>query len=392
MLRYLTSGESHGPALLGILEGMPAGLAISADYINEQLRRRQGGYGRGGRMKIETDTVQILGGVRHGKTLGSPVGLMIENRDWKNWTTKMSIEAVDDEVKQVQIPRPGHADFAGAIKYRHRDIRNVLERSSARETAIRVALGGVSLQLLEEFGIRINSHVVRIGSAAADIDPETVEWDTINEQVDDSPLRCLDKQAEEAMVKLIDEAKEKGDSLGGVCEIVATHLPIGLGSHVHWDRRLEAAISQAMMAIPAIKAVEIGMGMQVAELFGSQVHDPIEPAPDRAETPGGPYRRSRNNAGGIEGGMTNGEPLVVRIAMKPISTLIKPLPSVNLYSGDAAKAHIERTDTCAVPAAAIVGEAILALTLADAFLEKFGNDSVDEIRERQQTAIRFTQS
>ncbi len=379
-LRFLTAGESHGQGLVGILEGLPAGLAVHEDDIARELRRRQMGYGRGNRMKIESDRARILSGVRFGKTLGSPVALLIENKDWTNWQEKMSVAEAEELVKEVTIPRPGHADFAGAVKYGHHDIRNVLERASARETAMRVALGAIAKKFLTEIDILIVSHVVQIHSiksAGSAVDENSgFEWKNLNEIADASPVRCFDKDCETAMMTKIDEAKNAGDTVGGIFEVVALNVPIGLGSYVHWDRKLDGRIAGAMMSIPAIKGVEIGWGFEAAARFGSEVHDPI--AFDRLAEK---YYRPTNHAGGLEGGVTNGMSVIVRVAMKPISTLMKPLDSVDMATKEKTPAHIERSDVCAVPAASVIGEAILALVLADAFLEKFGGDSLSEIRE-----------
>jgi chorismate synthase len=381
-LRFLTAGESHGQALVGILEGVPAGLPILEDEIARELRRRQMGHGRGNRMKIESDRAKILSGVRFGKTLGSPIALEIENKDWKNWQVKMSVTETDEATKEVTVPRPGHADFAGAVKYGHDDIRNVLERASARETAMRVAVGAIAKRLLSEMGMTVVSHVVQIHSVKsslsvveAAIDPK-IEWPKINDTVDASPVRCLDKKVEAEMLAIIDEAKKSGDTVGGVFEVVGLNVPIGLGSHVHWDRKLDGRIAGAMMSIPAMKGVEIGWGFEAAGRFGSEVHDPIH-----FDESKNVYFRSRNHAGGLEGGISNGMPIVVRVGMKPISTLMKPLDSVDMATKEKTLAHIERSDVCAVPAASVIGEAILALVLADAFLEKFGGDSIAEIAE-----------
>lgn len=382
-LRYFTAGESHGPALVGILEGIPAGLEIDETYLAQQLHRRQQGHGRGGRMRIEQDRAQILSGVRFGKTLGSPLALQILNRDWQNWQTKMSITPVAGQVAPVEIPRPGHADLAGSVKYRTGDMRNVLERASARETATRVALGAIARKFLEAFEIRIISHVVQIQQARSRYSFTKIgknEFDVplaeIASRTEASPVRCLDDEAEKRMIALIDEAKSNRDTVGGIFEVAALNLPVGLGSHIQWDRRLDARLAAAMMSIPAIKGVEIGNGFDGAGDWGSAVHDQIYYSAERG------YFRSSNNAGGLEGGMTNGEPLVVRVAKKPISTLMRPLASVNIHTKEPAEAHIERSDVCAVPAAAVIGEAMLALVLADALLEKFGGDSMQEILER----------
>jgi chorismate synthase len=386
-LRYFTAGESHGQALVGILEGMPAGLAIAEDYIAVQLHRRQQGYGRGGRMRIEKDHAKILSGVRFGKTLGSPISLLIENRDWKNWQEKMAVapSAHSAEIPKVEIPRAGHADLAGAIKYGFDDIRNVLERASARETATRVALGSIARKFLEDFGIIIASHVLQlhdVRSRFSLIDfgrpdsPFDFPATELNARADASPVRCLDSEAEKQMIARIDAAKEKRDTVGGIFEAVAFNVPVGLGSYAHWDRRLDARIAAAMLSIQAMKGVEIGDGFAGATRWGSEVHDRIYHNTERG------YHRASNNAGGLEGGVTNGQPLVVRVAMKPISTLMQPLDSVNIRTKEATPAHIERSDVCALPAAGVIGEAMLALVLADAVLEKFGGDSVDEIRGR----------
>ncbi len=388
-LRYFTAGESHGQALAGILEGMPAGLAIDEDYIAVQLHRRQQGYGRGGRMRIEQDHAKILSGVRFGKTLGSPIALIIENRDWKNWQEKMSIEVGQaarlSEIPKVEVPRPGHADLAGAIKYGFDDLRNVLERASARETAMRVALGSLARKFLEEFGVIIASHVwqlreVRSRFTLLDFGKSDGAFNfpaqEVNARADASPVRCLDAEAEKQMITRIDEAKAKRDTVGGVFEVAAFNVPVGLGSYVQWDRRLDARIAAAMMSIQAMKAVEIGDGFAGAARWGSEVHDCIY----YDDTAG--YSRSSNNAGGLEGGVTNGQPVVVRVAMKPISTLMQPLDSVNIRTKEPTPAHIERSDVCALPAAGVIGEAMLALVLTEAFLEKYGGDSMDEIRRR----------
>ncbi len=373
--RFLTAGESHGEALTAVIDGVPAGLPLTEAEINEDLARRQRGYGRGGRMKIERDQVHISAGVRWGTTLGSPITLTIVNRDWENWKSTMSVGAVDaaTAAKQVTRPRPGHADLAGAMKYGHRDIRNVLERSSARETTARVAVAGVAKRLLAEFGITILSHVTEIGSARIAADLE-MPWDEIRQRAEASEVRCADPDAERQMIEAIDQAKAKGDTLGGVFEVVALGCPVGLGSYVQWDRRLDGRIAQALCAIQAIKGCELGLGFETARRYGSAVHDEI--VFDAASG----FRRTTNNAGGLEGGVTNGQPVVARAAMKPLSTLRTPLRSVDVATKEAVEAVVERSDVCAVPAAGIVGEAMLAIVLADAFLEKFGGDSIDEIR------------
>jgi len=380
MLRFLTAGESHGQALVVTLDGMPAGLELDIDGLNAQLRRRQGGYGRGRRMQIESDRAEILAGVRHGRTTGAPVALLIRNRDWINWQQTMHVErempegATGTNRADVTRPRPGHADLAGAIKYGHTDVRDVLERASARETAARVAAGSIARQLLERFGIRITSHVSAIGAAALPA-ARTVRFDEAQAIPEDSPLRCVDADLQQQMMAAIDAAKEAGDTMGGAFEVIATGVPPGLGSYVQWDRKLDGRLAQAMMCIHAIKAVGIGIGPDVAFRPGSRVHDEILPS----TRDGGPLTRPSNNAGGLEGGVTNGEDVRVTGFMKPIATLMQPLRSVDLTTLQDAPAAIERSDVCAVPAAAVVGEAMVAFVLADAFLEKMGGDSVDEI-------------
>ncbi|MBI4348162.1 MAG: chorismate synthase [Elusimicrobia bacterium] len=372
-MRFLTAGESHGRGLTGILEGMPAGLRLDAAYLMKQAVRRKMGYGRGNRQKIETDQIEITGGVRHGLTLGSPIALWIENRDFKNWQDVMQAEDCPGSVKRrVDVPRPGHADLVGGLKYRHKDLRNVLERASARETAIRVALGSVARRFLEELGIVIGSRVVALG----DVSDDTPAGDpaTLNDRADRSPVRALGREKE--LVAFIERAKAAGDTVGGVIEVVAGGLPSGLGSHVQWDRRLEAPIAEAFMSLNAIKGVEIGGGFKTAATPGSRAHDEFEPGP------GGRVRYRTNRSGGIDGGITTGQALVVRAAMKPLATLMRPLGSVDLRTGKAAAAHIERSDVCAVPSAAVIGESLLALVLAGAVLEKFGGDSMEEIAPR----------
>ena len=369
-MRWLTAGESHGQALVGTLEGVPAGLRLGADDINRDLARRQQGYGRGGRMKIERDQARILSGLRGGLTLGSPIALLIENRDWANWTERMAPEGDLSTVERVVVPRPGHADLAGVIKYQHEDIRNVLERSSARETTMRVALAGIAKRLLGEFNVRIASHIVQLGPVkAGPVDPLEVT----NERSDASPVRCTDPEAEARMVAEIDAARERGDTLGGVFEVVVTGLPIGLGSYVHWDRKLDACLAQAILSINAFKGVEFGGGFEACSRPGSAFHDEM-----MLESQG--IGRRSNTAGGLEGGMTNGEPVIVRGAMKPLSTLRKPLESVDLSQMKGTKAHYERSDVCALPAAGVIGEAMVALVMADAFLERYGSDSMAQIR------------
>jgi len=376
VFRFLTAGESHGPALTAVIEGVPAGLQVEAESINAHLKRRQGGYGRGARQKIESDTVEFLSGIRFGKTLGSPVTLVVRNRDWANWTTRMSIEPLADDVevpKEITVPRPGHADFAGMLKYGHNDLRNILERASARNTATIVAVGGVARLLLAEFGISVVSHVVNIGGIKVDAD--RVDLRTIGELSDASSVRVVDKEAEEKIIAAIDAAKYRGDTLGGVFEVVVLGAPVGLGSHVHWDKRIDGLLAQALMSIQAIKGVEVGLGFHAADIPGSEVHDPFFYDGDDER-----FIRGSNNAGGTEGGMTNGEPIVVRAVMKPIATLMKQLPSVNLTTKESVPAFAERSDVCAVPAAGIVGEAMVAIVLAQALTEKFGGDSVSEMR------------
>ena len=379
MVRFLTAGESHGQGLVIIVEGVPAGLPISEDYIGTQLARRQRGYGRGGRMLIERDSAQVISGVRHGLTLGSPIGMTIENKDWVNWQEPMSVTPVEAEVTRVTRLRPGHADLAGTMKYGFDDVRNVLERASARETAARVAAGSVARKLLEEFGIELHSHVIAIGGEWARVDGP-VDW----QRVEESPVRCGDPDGSARMIAAIDGAKEAGDTVGGVVEVMATGVPVGLGSHVHWDRKIDGRIAQALMSINAVKAASIGEGWEAVDLRGSQVHDVIEPVIEPSE----PWQRRTNRSGGTEGGMTNGMPLVARFAVKPISTLVNPLPSVDLDTGELVQAHYERSDVCQVPPAGVIGEAVVALVLADAFMEKFGGDHIDETRRNYESYLK----
>ena len=380
-LRFRTAGESHGRGLVALLEGLPAGLDLQVERdVDPELRRRQEGYGRGRRMQIEADQAHVLSGVRLGETLGSPLALLIWNRDWENWVTAMSPLPPDEEgnpkaLRSQYLPRPGHADLAGALKYDRRDVRDVLERASARETAARVACGAVAKRLLAEFGVRVGSHVVSIGPVQA---RETAVPEELNARVDDNPVRCLDPDAAERMIGEIDAAKERGDTLGGVFEVVASGVPVGLGSYVAWDEKLDGRLAGAVMSVQAVKGVEIGLGFEGARRPGSEVHDPIVRSDDRSRSGG--FGRTSNRAGGLEGGVTNGEPLLVRGAMKPIATLRKRLPSVDLRDGSTGDAAVERSDVCAVPAAAVVAEAMVALVLADAFLVKFGGDSVAEVR------------
>jgi chorismate synthase len=384
--RFLTAGESHGEALTAIIEGLPAGLPLSEADIDADLARRQRGYGRGGRMKIERDHAHISAGVRWGVTLGSPLTLTIQNRDWENWKDTMAVgdPPAGASAKAVTRPRPGHADLAGAMKYAHRDIRNVLERSSARETTARVAVAGVARRLLREFGITILSHVTEIGGVR--IGPLALPWEEIAQRAEASEVRCADPEAERAMIEAIDAAKGKGDTLGGVFEVVAVGCPVGLGSYVHWDRKLDGRLAQAFCSIHAIKGAEVGMGFEAARRPGSEVHDEI-----LFDAAGG-FTRGTNSAGGLEGGVTNGQPVVVRAAMKPISTLRRPLRSVDLETKDAVEAVVERSDVCAVPAAGVVGEAMMAIVLAEAFLAKFGGDSLDEIRRNYRAYQEYLKS
>ena len=387
-IRFTTAGESHGKGTLVILEGVPAGLPITPADIARDLARRQLGYGRGGRMDIEKDAGEVLSGIRLGESLGSPVAIWIRNRDHSNWEVPMSVDvqsgADDESLRRVFLPRPGHADLVGMLKYDRADARDILERSSARETSARVAAGAVARCLLAELGVSIGSHVTRIGAEAAER-PE--EWPSdLNEASDASELRCLDSTAEDRMKKAIDAAREAGDTLGGEFEVIATGLPVGLGSHVSWDRRLDGRLAGALMSIQAMKGVEIGLGFEAARLRGSSVHDEIVADPLR-ERAGG-FHRTGNHAGGLEGGTTTGEPLVTRVAMKPLSSLTRPLTSVDVRTGEAAGAVRERSDVCAVPAAAVVGEAMLALVLADAMLEKFGGDSLGETRANLEAYLR----
>ena len=381
MLRFLTAGESHGQALVMTLDGMPAGLQIDIDALNAQLRRRQGGYGRGRRMHIESDRAEILAGVRHGVTTGAPIALLIRNRDWVNWQQTMYVErempadASGTKRTDVTRPRPGHADLAGALKYGHSDVRDVLERASARETAARVAAGSLARQLLAGFDIRLASHVCAIGDVVVAAD-RLVSFEEASALDENSPLRCVDQELQQRMIAYIDAARDAGDTVGGAFEIIAAGVPPGLGSYVQWDRKLDGRLGQALMCIHAIKAVGIGIGPEVAVRPGSRVHDEILPPRNDATA----ALRPTNNAGGLEGGVTNGEDVRVTGFMKPIATLMKPLRSVDLNTLTDAPAAIERSDVCAVPAAAVVGEAMVAFVLADAFLEKFGGDSIDEIR------------
>ncbi|MEW6163322.1 MAG: chorismate synthase [Nitrospirota bacterium] len=415
-LRFLTSGESHGKALVGILEGIPSGLSISAEDIDGDLKRRQSGHGRGARMKIESDCAEILSGVRWGKTTGSPITLFIENKDWKNWQDVMTPELPPlspplvrggSRGGEVTRPRPGHADLAGAIKYNQHDIRNILERSSARETATRVALGAVAKKFLSKFNIKIGSYVIQIGkvkSQISDLRSQISEEGLLSlfGKAESSPVRCPDEEASKKMIKLIDKATREGNSLGGIFEVFVTGAPIGLGSHIQWDKRLDGRLAQALMGIHAIKGVEIGLGFEIARHFGSEVMDEIFYSPPHTPLAKGGRRggnvsahsitgfyRKTNYAGGIEGGMTNGMPIILRAVMKPIPTLKRPLRSVDIISKKSVEAAYERSDICAVPAAGVIGEAMVALIIADAFLEKFGGDSMDETKCNYESYIRY---
>jgi len=375
MFRFTTAGESHGRALVAIVEGLPAGLPIDIDQINRELWRRQQGYGRGARMKIEQDRVEILSGVRHGLALGSPLSLMIENKDWDNWQDIMASEARElppEKSRRVKRPRPGHADLAGGLKYDARDLRNVLERASARETAARVACGALAKQLLAPFGIEIRSHVIQLGGIPER--PLELTFDQIASIPDDSPLNCVDTNAEQKMIELIDQKKSEGDTLGGIFEVVARKIPPGLGSHTSWDQKLDGRLAQAIMSIHAVKAVAIGSGLEASSLPGSEVHDEISYNDETKE-----FIRKTNRAGGLEGGVTNGEEIRVRGHLKPISTLRRALRSVDIDTKQEAKAAFERSDITVVPAAGVIGEAMVALTLAAAMREKFGGDSLGEM-------------
>jgi chorismate synthase len=392
MLRYLTAGESHGPQLTAIIEGLPAGLKISEELINQDLVRRQGGYGRGGRMQIEKDSIDILSGVRWGETIGSPITLAVRNRDWENWREKMSpLESFKDEKIRVTRSRPGHADLAGVMKYGQKDVRNILERSSARETAVRVAVGALAKIFLAEFDIAVFGCVVELGGISAE--RPAVATGKLREMIAESELYTFDPPAEARMKTLVDRARESGDSVGGVMEVTVTGLPPGLGSHVQWDRKLDARLAMAVMSIQAIKGVELGMGFGAAARPGSLVHDEIyydSTRLARGEATG--YYRKTNNAGGIEGGITNGEDLVIRAAMKPIPTLYKPLMSVDISSREPIEATVERSDVCAVPAATVVMESVVAIEIANAFLEKFGGDSISEIRRNFDGYLEYLKS
>ncbi len=382
MIRYLEAGESHGKGLVAIIEGLPAGISVDIDAINQQLARRQGGHGRGGRMKIEKDKAEIITGVRNGKTIGSPVTLMIHNKDWANWEQIMSSEegaAIDQ--KTVTLPRPGHADLTGGIKYNHNDLRNILERASARETAIRVAVGALAQNVLRQFGVELWSHVVSIGSVQAQPD-----YTKLNQDLYNTPVYCTDKAAEQAMIAEIDNAKENGDTLGGVVEVVVNGLPLGIGTYVHYDRKLDGKLAQAVMSIQAFKGVEIGMGFEAARVPGSQAHDEIFYEAGRG------FYHKTNRCGGLEGSMTNGEPVIVRGAMKPIPTLYQPLNSADFLTHEAGLASVERSDACAVPAAAVVMQNAVAWTILESFFEKFGGDNLDEVKRNYNSYLDYVKA
>ncbi|WP_070121136.1 chorismate synthase [Bacillus marinisedimentorum] len=378
-MRYITAGESHGPQLTAIIEGLPSLMPLAEEDINYELQRRQKGYGRGRRMQIEKDQARILSGVRHGRTLGSPVTLAVENKDWTHWTHVMGAEPISEEEEQdvkrkISRPRPGHADLNGAIKYGHRDLRNVLERSSARETTVRVAAGAAAKKLLKELGISVAGHVVEIGGVKAG-EEGVQSMDEIRERTEASPVRCLDKKAEQSMMEAIDQAKKNGDSIGGIVEVIVSGVPAGIGSYVHYDRKLDAKIAAAIVSINAFKGVEFGIGFEAARLPGSKVHDEITWSEE------GGYERSTNRLGGFEGGMTTGMPVVVRGVMKPIPTLYKPLKSVDIETKEPFEASIERSDSCAVPAASVVAEAVVAWEIAAAIVDQFESDRMDVLKK-----------
>lgn len=385
MLRFFTAGESHGPCLTAIVEGFPAGVPVAVESINHDLARRQQGYGRGGRMKIEKDEVQIRSGIRWGESLGSPITLVIDNQDWRNWEKRMSPFVQDrDEKIAVTRPRPGHADLTGVLKYNHRDIRNVLERASARETTARVAVGGLAKCLLQPFGIQVMGYVTEIGGVAADHTGRAA--DDIFAHAEVSPVRLADVEAEKRIIALIDQCKQQGDTLGGVVEVVATGLPPGLGSFAQWDRKLDGRLGHALLSLQAVKGVEIGAGFTTARVPGSQVHDEIDFDPEKG------FVRHSNNSGGTEGGMSTGEPLRVRVAFKPLSTLMRPLRSVDIRTKEPVEATIERSDVCAIPAAAVIAESVVAFVLAQAFLEKFGEDSLAEIKRNYEGYVEYVRN
>tara|TARA_Y100000589_G_scaffold330435_1_gene380037 strand:+ start:893 stop:2053 length:1161 start_codon:yes stop_codon:yes gene_type:complete len=374
-IKILTSGESHGKGSLGIIDGIPSGLEIDEKFIANELSRRQKGYGRGGRMKIEKDIAEIYSGVRLGKTLGSPIGLILPNKDWENWNKRMSINSTNEKIPKITLPRPGHADLAGIQKYNFNDIRNVIERSSARETAMRVALGSICKKLLKEVGIKIGSRVIQIHNVVDNSSlPENLSPEELSQKVDLSPVRCLDNNIEKKMISAIKKAKKEGDSLGGIFEVIASGLPYGLGNYNQWDRKLQVKITECVMSINAFKGIEIGMGFKQAKKFGSEVHDEID-------WDGNKYIRLSNNAGGIEGGMSNAQPIIIRSIMKPIPTLTKPLRSVDILTKEKKLAHKERTDSCSVPAASIISESMIAIAITDALLEKFGGDSIEQLKK-----------
>ena len=373
---FTTAGESHGKSLVAVIEGLPAGMPVDVAKINHELWRRQQGYGRGARQKIETDAIEILSGVRHGKTLGSPVALLIENKDWRNWTEIMSVEKPEIEPKnprRVTRPRPGHADLAGGLKFNRRDMRDILERASARESAARVACGAFAKQLLENFGVSILSHVVQLGGIPEK--PIQAGWQIVSNIPEDAPLRCADKEAERRMIEKIDETKKAGDTLGGIFEVIAKNVVPGLGSHVSWREKLDGKLAQAIVSVPAVKAAEIGEGVLNANLYGSEVHDEIGYDAENLK-----FTRPTNRSGGLEGGITTGEEIRVRGFLKPISTLKTPLSSVDIETKEESKAAFERSDVTAVPAAGVIGEAMVAIVLANAFREKFGGDSLGEMK------------
>jgi len=385
MLRYLNAGESHGRGLMAVVEGVPSGLPLTADAINADLVRRQGGYGRGGRMRIEKDRIEFICGVRKGKTLGNPLGLLIWNKDWENWKDIMASEPGPPSTERVVTrPRPGHADLVGAIKYGHRDIRNVLEKASARETAIRVAIGGVAKAILAQFDMQVVSYTMDIGGVSA---PSQADPLAAYQEAEQSDVRCPDPDAAKKMIEHIRGAKHKGDSLGGIFEVVVTNPPIGLGTYAQWDRRLTARLAMAAMSIQAMKGVEIGMGFESARRYGSEVHDEIY-----FDQSTGQFIRKSNNAGGLEGGITNGQSIVLRVAMKPIATLYTPKDSVDIETKEPFKATVERSDICTVPAAGVVGEAVIAYEMANALIEKFGGDTIEEMKRNYDAYQEYVRS
>ena len=384
MIRFLTAGESHGKALIAIIEGFPSGLSVDISFINEELARRQAGFGRGLRMKIEHDQVEIISGIRGGKTLGSPIALRISNRDWENWKDSMSTGELKGDLEAVTRPRPGHADLAGGIKYGHKDFRNVLERASARETAARVAVGALAKSLLKKFDIIIVGHVLSMGGSA--VSKVRLNSPQMVQAVEKSKVRCLDPEVEKEIIAIIERARTEGETLGGVFEICAFKVPVGLGSYVHWDRRLDGDLARAVMSIPAIKGVQIGLGFTAADLVGSKVHDAISFKGDRG------FYRETNRAGGIEGGVSNGETIVVSGAMKPIPTLMSPLPSVHFLSKQKASAAVERSDVTAVPSACVIAESVVALVLCEHLCLKFGGDSLEEMQRNCETYQSYIQN